>query len=405
MLSRSQEIDKHPERFDPEEDSGKLIDAEHRARYHWAAQVAASKRVLDAGCGLGYGTEILSSAGAAEVIGIDLNAEAVEEARRRINGAGTVQQGDVQGLEFGDQSFDLVVCFETIEHVEEAPSALAEFHRVLRPGGVLLLSSPNPDAYPPGNEHHVREYKPGELVDLVCEHFSNVEYHRQAALLASGIELGNGGSHGQNGDAPQTTRLQTRELESGREQFGLIAASDAEVPHLDRFLALAPPFEVRWWSEQVAAAHAEADEARAESEKAIEAAREDALATVTSIEERARRQLAEKSDELEAAKSSAAAAEQQAAERIQALERESQKLLAQAQAQARLVEERLQETSRSLLESNQELAQVPLLKHRLAELHEEHAHLWGRFNELEGSRSWRLTSPLRGFRAYFRFRG
>ncbi len=394
MLSGGQEIDKHPERFDPEEDSGKLIDAEHRARYHWAAQVATGKRVLDAGCGLGYGTEILSSAGAAEVVGVDLDAEAVEEARRRVNGAGDIRRGDVQRLDFDDRSFDLVVCFETIEHVEGAPSALAEFHRVLRPGGVLLLSSPNPDAYPPGNEHHVREYKPGELVDLVCEHFRNVEYHRQAALLASGIELGNGRSNGQNGGTPQATRLQTRELEPGREQFGLIAASDAEVPNLDRFLALAPPFEVRWWAEQLAAAHAEADEARAESAKAIEAAREDALATVTSIEDRARRQLAEKGDELENVKGNASAAV-----------RESQRLLAQTEAQARLLEERLQETSRGLLESNQELAQVPLLKHRLAELHEEHAQLWGRFNELAGSRSWRLTAPLRRFRAYFRFRG
>lgn len=401
MLSESQEIDKHPERFDPEAESGKLIDAEHRARYHWAAQIAAGKRVLDAGCGLGYGIEILSSAGAAEVIGLDLNAEAVEEARRRINGAGPIQQGDIQGLDFGDDSFDLVVCFETIEHVEEAPAALAEFHRVLRPGGVLLLSSPNPDAYPSGNEHHVREYKAGELVDLVCEHFRNVEYHRQAALLASGIEggNGNGSSNGGNGNAPQATRLQTRELEPGREQFGLIAASDAEVPNLDRFLALAPPFEVRWWSEQLAAAQAKIEEAEAEGKKAVESAREDALATITSIEERARRQLAEKDAELEAAKGDVAAA----AERFQALERESQRLLAQTQAEARLVEERLKETSKSLLESNQELAQVPLLKHRLAELHEEHAQLWGRYNELANSRSWRITSPLRSFRAHFRF--
>jgi SAM-dependent methyltransferase len=397
MLSGSQEIDKHPERFDPEAESGKLIDAEHRARYHWAAQVAAGKRVLDAGCGLGYGIEILSSAGAAEVIGLDLNAEAVEEARRRINGAGSIRQGDIQGLDFDDDSFDLVVCFETIEHVKEAPAALAEFHRVLRHGGVLLLSSPNPDAYPSGNEHHVREYKPRDLVDLVCERFCNVEYHRQAALLASGIEGGNG--NGGNGSAPQATRLQTRELEPGREQFGLIAASDAEVPHLDRFLALAPPFEVRWWSEQLAAAQAKTEEAKTEAEKAVEAAREDALATITSIEERARRQLAEKDAALETAKGDVAAA----AERFQALEREAQKLLAQTQAEARLVEERLRETSKSLLESNQELAQVPLLKHRLAELHEEHAQLWGRYNELASSRSWRITSPLRSFRAYFRF--
>jgi SAM-dependent methyltransferase len=403
MLLGRQEIEKNPERFDPETDTGKLIDAEHRARYHWAAQVAGGKRVLDAGCGLGYGIEILRAAGAAEVFGVDLSAEAVEEAQRRIEDAGEVRQGDVRNLEFDDQSFDLVVCFETIEHVEEPQSALAEFRRVLRPGGVLLLSSPNADAYPAGNEHHVREYKPGELVGLVGDHFSEVEYHQQVALLASGIQGNRGNGH--NGNGTQVTPLQTRELEPGEERFGLIAASDAELPHLDRFLALAPPFEVRWWSEQLAAARAEAEEAKAEAEKAIQAAREEALATVTSIEERARRQLAEKSDELEAVKSDALDQAQQATERTEAVERESEKLLAQAQAQVRLLEERLQETSGSLLDSNQELAQVPLLKHRLAELHEEHAHLWDRFNELEQSRSWRITEPLRRFRARLRFYG
>lgn len=401
MLSGRQEIEKHPERFDPETDSGKLIDAEHRARYHWAAQVAAGKRVLDAGCGLGYGIEILSSAGATEAVGVDLNAGAVEEARRRIGGAGEVRLGDVRSLEFEDGSFDLVVCFETIEHIEDAPAALAEFRRVLGPGGVLLLSSPNPDAYPAGNEHHVREYRSGELVDLVCEHFGNVEYHRQAALLASGIEGGNGA----NGNGTQATRLQTRELEPGEERFGLIAASEGELPHLDRFLALAPPFEVRWWSEQLAAARAETEEAKAEGARAVEAARADALATVTSIEERARRQLAEKSDELEAVKARADEEVRQAAERARAAELESQKLQAKAQAQVRLLEERLQEASGRLLDSNQELAQVPLLKHRLAELHEEHAQLWERYNVLEGSRSWRITEPLRRLRARLRFYG
>jgi ubiquinone/menaquinone biosynthesis C-methylase UbiE len=392
MLSGTHEIENQPERFDPDTESGKLIDADHRARYSWAAQAASGRRVL--------------AAGATEVIGVDLDAGAVAEAHKRLNGdAGSVEQGDIRDLLFEDDSFDLIVCFETIEHVEDAEGALAEFRRVLRPDGLLLLSSPDADVYPPGNEHHVHEYKPEELMELVGRHFGEVENYQQAAWLASSIAPADAREDGsRNGSGSGVEVLPNSGAASSNGVFAVIAASDQPLPHLGSLLALAAPFEVRWWSEQVAAARASAEQASATAEEAIEAAKEDARETITAIEERTRRQLAEAKAELEESEANRLAIEQEAKARIEQLERESQQLLAQGQERERLADARLHEVSKNLVDANQELAQIPLLKHRLAELHEEHAELWGRFNILEGSRSWRMTEPLRRFRAYFRHR-
>jgi 2-polyprenyl-3-methyl-5-hydroxy-6-metoxy-1,4-benzoquinol methylase len=402
MLSGTYEIENHPERFDPDVEAGKLIDADHRARYSWAAQAASGRRVLDAGCGLGYGLKILLAAGASEVVGVDLDTAAVAEARKRLNGnAGSVEQADIRELQFEEDSFDLIVCFETIEHIDDAESALTEFRRVLRPDGLLLLSSPDPEVYPPGNEHHVHEYKPEELVGLVSRHFSKVESYQQAAWLASGIAPADDRQQGsRNGAGPGVRVLPISGPTPPNAVFAVIAASARPLPQLGDLLALAAPFEVRWWSEQVAAARASAEQANATAKEAVEAAKEDARETITAIEERTRRQLAEARAELERAE----AGRQQAQDRIEQLEKESQQLLAQGQERERQADARLRGVSKSLVDANQELAQIPLLKHRLAELNDEHAELWRRFNVLEGSRSWRMTGPLRRFRAYFRIR-
>ena len=70
------------ERFDPDLMGGSLLEAEHLARYRWAGALVEGKRVLDAGCGTGYGSELLASQGAAEVVGVDVDADAIEAASR-----------------------------------------------------------------------------------------------------------------------------------------------------------------------------------------------------------------------------------------------------------------------------------------------------------------------------------
>jgi ubiquinone/menaquinone biosynthesis C-methylase UbiE len=251
----------NPERFDPSDAAGTLIDSEHRARYNFGAQVVAGKKVLDAACGLGYGIEILSRAGAAAVTGVDLDPEAIAEAKSRIGEhAKELVAGDLRKLPFEDDSFDVVISFETIEHVEEPEKALAELRRVLRPDGVLVISSPNPDAYVGHNEHHVHEFRPAELRDAVSSLFQNVTGFRQDAWLGSVIRpLGDA--------AIPDERLRTS-ADDDEPPYSIVIASDAKLPVAPGLLAVGDAFDVRWWSEQVETSH---EDARMTNQREVQA--------------------------------------------------------------------------------------------------------------------------------------
>jgi SAM-dependent methyltransferase len=176
-----------PERFVPAAMRGQLVEAEHLVRYWWATQFAAGRRVLDAGCGTAYGTRMLAEAGAAHVTGVDVATAVLDAARPGCPGNVELLQGDLRELPVPDRAFDLVVCFEVIEHVDDPEAALMELERVVAPGGILLISSPNRDVYEPGNPHHVHEYTPRELQAALERHFAHVELRRQVNLIASSV--------------------------------------------------------------------------------------------------------------------------------------------------------------------------------------------------------------------------
>src|SRR5688572_15904922 len=115
-----------PERFVPAAMRGQLVEAEHLVRYWWATQLAAGRRVLDAGCGAAYGTRMLADAGAQRVTGIDRAASVLESVRSECPDNVELVVGDLLELPFAEGSFDLVVCFEVIEHLEEPEAALKE---------------------------------------------------------------------------------------------------------------------------------------------------------------------------------------------------------------------------------------------------------------------------------------
>jgi O-antigen biosynthesis protein len=207
------------ERIVPELQRGELIYAEHLARYLLASQLAAGKRLLDAGCGEGYGTALLAAAGAASVVGVDVDEPTIEHARQRYGGEFRV--ADVVQLPFDAGSFDLVVCFETIEHVAKAPEAVAELRRVLADDGVLVISTPNPAEYVVDNEFHVREYTPGEFAELLDEHFPEQMWLYQQNWLLSAILVED------QLRADQETQLdmeirKTAVLEPGRELYSVV---------------------------------------------------------------------------------------------------------------------------------------------------------------------------------------
>ncbi|HTA44822.1 MAG TPA: methyltransferase domain-containing protein [Bryobacteraceae bacterium] len=136
---------------------------EHLARYRFAARFAQGARVLDAGCGSGYGSA--EFAAASSVVGVDVSADAVAYARREYGRIGVrFLQASCDALPFEDESFDLIAAFEVIEHLEQWQRMLTEARRVLRPAGVLLVSTPNRAYYAETrgtagpNPYHVREF-------------------------------------------------------------------------------------------------------------------------------------------------------------------------------------------------------------------------------------------------------
>jgi SAM-dependent methyltransferase len=173
------------ERLLPDQQRGELVHAEHLARYRFAAQFAKGKRVLDAASGEGYGTAMLATAGAANAIGVELDGEVVSHAAGKYGLS--FMQGDVCDLPLDDASFDLVVSFETIEHVSEPEKAISELRRVLAPDGILAISTPNKDEFLAGSEFHSREFTPAEFASLLGRQFENVRFAYQQNWLVSAI--------------------------------------------------------------------------------------------------------------------------------------------------------------------------------------------------------------------------
>jgi SAM-dependent methyltransferase len=137
---------------------------EHMARYTFATRLARGKRVLDAGCGAGYGSAELAR-NAESVVGVDLAPEAVEFARAQYASENLrFEQASCTALPHADGSFDLVVAFEVIEHLEDWRAFLTESRRVLATSGQLVVSTPNKLYYtesrgPQGaNPFHVHEF-------------------------------------------------------------------------------------------------------------------------------------------------------------------------------------------------------------------------------------------------------
>ncbi len=159
-------------------DAGRLSPywGEHAARYVFALPAVEGRSVLDIACGTGYGIGLMQTK-AAHVTGIDVDAEAARDARKECAGNSSVLLANGLGLPFGDCVFDIITSFETIEHLHERTAFLAELRRVLKPAGVLLLSTPNANyALPvdgkPTNPFHVHEYTPDELRGELTAHFS-----------------------------------------------------------------------------------------------------------------------------------------------------------------------------------------------------------------------------------------
>jgi len=147
--------------------------------------------VLDIASGEGYGTAILAQV-ARSVIGVDISEQAVRFAARNYRKDNlSFRVGDARNIPLPDAAVDVVVSFETIEHLSEQEQFLSEIKRVLRPGGLLVMSSPDRDVYSSGgdtaNPFHVRELTAAEFTALLSRHFAHVAASGQRCFLGSAL--------------------------------------------------------------------------------------------------------------------------------------------------------------------------------------------------------------------------
>ncbi len=233
------------ERFTPE--CVREIWYEHMHRYVFAAPLVENARVLDAACGEGYGTRLLS-ARARHVVGVDIDAGSIEHAQARYGSDGLeFTRADCCDLPFEDDSFDRVVSFETIEHLSDQTGLIRELRRVLHPDGFLLMSSPDKAVYSDeqgaNNVFHVKELYRDEFMALLGSQFPATLALEQALMFHSAIWTRTTGGtavvdqmhHHEAGD--EVNRL-PHPAARGMYILALCGANEACLPALDESLWL-----------------------------------------------------------------------------------------------------------------------------------------------------------------------
>jgi SAM-dependent methyltransferase len=152
----------------------------HKKVYEFAAQFVDGKDVLDCGSGAGYGAALLIENGARSAVGIDYSDEAISSSQARYQQPNlSYLKMDAQDIQLADGSLDFVITTENLEHLPRPEDNIAEIHRILRPGGLVLVATPNKEVSSPGldtptNPWHIKEFTYEELRDLLQGHFGEV---------------------------------------------------------------------------------------------------------------------------------------------------------------------------------------------------------------------------------------
>jgi Methylase involved in ubiquinone/menaquinone biosynthesis len=168
---------------------------EHLHRYALALEFVQGKSVLDIASGEGYGSAYLSKV-ANSVIGVDIDRECVNFSRKKYGNIANLEfvVGSCDAIPLSSESIDIVTSFETIEHHDKHDEMMREIKRVLKPGGVLVISAPNRLTYSdnpksasanPNNQFHVNEPYEYQFVSLLSRYFKNVKLYGQRLAIGS----------------------------------------------------------------------------------------------------------------------------------------------------------------------------------------------------------------------------
>lgn len=147
----------------------------HWERYEFAKSYVHGKKVLDVACASGYGTDLLTSASGVPAVGLDIDEGSIKWASHYFGDRSSffkIEKEDAWPV--AANSVDVVVSFETIEHVKDPNIFLSEIYKALKPGGILVISTPlneTEERFSPANEFHVREYSWEEFTALVGKKF------------------------------------------------------------------------------------------------------------------------------------------------------------------------------------------------------------------------------------------
>lgn len=230
------------ERMIPASHKGQMVYGEHIVRYHSVAPHTAGKKVLDIASGSGYGSQILAQC-ASSVIGIDINEESVGYAQNNYSAPNlTYSVGSAMDIPLENSCVDMVVSFETIEHLPDYHKYLDEVKRVLRPNGVFIVSTPNDLEFSEQNVFHLHEFILEELEPLLRKQFANVEFYFQGTWLYSAL-LARLDFESEWSKLVKTDR--TFAQSANKAVYFTAVCSDGPLPVLESYAAISAPWSAR----------------------------------------------------------------------------------------------------------------------------------------------------------------
>lgn len=205
---------------------------EHLHRYAMAMELVKNKTVLDIACGEGYGANLLASS-AVHVIAIDIDKTTIQKAADKYKKPNLIfKNGSITQIPLTDESIDVVVCFETLEHLSDHDQLLQEIKRVLKPQGICLISTPDKKNYSEEtgyvNPHHVKELHEAGFKALMQKNFKKIKFFQQSFVYASLLTENNTAESFKiySGDYSTTTSIAPSPM------YWVVIASDVDVPSL-----------------------------------------------------------------------------------------------------------------------------------------------------------------------------